>query len=127
MDPIIYKTVYGDDIIDCLRVRLYDEDTILYAIWATPDFILPDGLKSIDESAFYGCAFVFVKIPDGTASIRENAFAGCDKLKHIFIPESVTEIEDNAFEGVTGLTIHGIKGSYAETYASEKGFAFIEG
>ena len=101
--------------------------TVPVVTWATPDFILPDGLKSIDESAFYGCAFVFVKIPDGATSIGEYAFARCDKLKHIFIPESVTEIEDNAFEGVTGLTIHGIKGSYAETFAGMKGFNFIEG
>ena len=28
LDPIIYETVYGDDIIDCFRVRLYDGDAL---------------------------------------------------------------------------------------------------
>jgi len=104
-----------------------DENATLYAVWITPDCVLPDNLVKIDESAFEGCAFSFAKVQPGTTVISEKAFALCQQLKHIYIPESVTEIASNAFNGVTGLTIHGTKGSYAETYASEKGFAFIEG
>ena len=104
-----------------------DENVTLYAVWITPDCVLPDNLVKIDESAFEGCAFSFAKVQPGTTVISEKAFALCQQLKHIYIPESVTEIASNAFNGVTGLTIHGTKGSYAETYASEKGFAFIEG
>ena len=104
-----------------------DENATLYAVWITPDFVLPDDLVKIDESAFEGCAFTFAMIQPGTTIVSEKAFAQCKQLKHIYIPKSVTEIASDAFDGVTGLTIHGVAGSYAETYASEKGFAFIEG
>lgn len=104
-----------------------DEDVTLYAVWITPDFVLPDNLVMIDESAFEGCAFTYAMIQPGTTAISGNAFAQCKQLKHIYIPESVTEIDSCSFDGVTELTIHGVKGSYAETYARKKGFAFIEG
>ena len=106
---------------------ILDENVTLYAIWAAPDFFLPSDLRAVEESAFKGCAFTFVVIPKGAKSISDYAFAKCDNLRHIFIPDSVFEISNNAFEGVTGLTIHGVKGSVAEMYANNNGFAFMAG
>lgn len=86
---------------------------------------LPAGLKMIESDAFAGVPFVSVKIPKGTTVIGSRAFADCPKLACIYIPDTVTDIHPAAFENVNGLTIVGISGSPAETYASEQGIGFI--
>ena len=42
-------------------------------------------------------------IPNGVASIESSAFSGCNGLKKVIIPNSVTNIGDYAFNGCTGL------------------------
>ena len=105
-----------------------DENITLYAIWKRdypdPDFILPDNLKIIEDEAFAGCAFQYAYLPEGTEAIGSKAFADCPNLTFIHIPESCTSIAKDAFAGVTGLTIFGQEGSYAEFYASKYGFIF---
>ena len=96
----------------------------LYAIWSGPDFILPSSLTTIEAEAFAGGAFSYVKLPEGATTIGSRAFADCPSLRHIYIPEATTGIAADAFEGVSGLTILGHSGSYAEFYAQRNGFAF---
>ena len=43
-------------------------------------------------------------IPDSVTSIGNSAFSGCSGLTSITIPDSVTSIEDSAFWGCSGLT-----------------------
>ena len=102
-----------------------DADITLYAVWLKPDFVLPDALTEIGEEAFANCAFTYVKLPENTDTIGKNAFANCPNLKYIFIPKNCLWIDRYAFTGVTGLTILGADGSYAQTYASGKGYDFI--
>ena len=102
-----------------------NEDTTLYAVWAMPDFVLPGALRTIEEEAFEGGAFVYVKLPDRTESIQNRAFADCQNLKYIYIPEAAESIHRNAFEGVSDLTVLGQQGSYAEHYAVTHGFGFV--
>ena len=102
-----------------------NEDTTLYAVWAMPDFVLPGALRTIEEEAFEGGAFVYVKLPDRTESIQNRAFADCQNLKYIYIPEATESIHRNAFEGVSDLTVLGQQGSYAEHYAVTHGFGFV--
>ena len=102
-----------------------DADTTLYAVWLEPDFVLPAALTEIGEEAFMGGAFTYVKLPENTDTIGKNAFANCPNLKYIYIPKDCLWIDRYAFTGVTGLTILGVDGSYAKTYASGKGFDFI--
>ncbi len=105
-----------------------NKDLKLHAVWEQlePDMILPASLELIEEEAFEGGTFRYVVLSDGVTSIRKRAFAACHNLKDIYIPETAVTIATDAFDGTTGLTIHGIKGSYAEFYAKKHGYAFVE-
>ena len=76
-----------------------------------------------------------IKIPSSLWLIGGNAFYSCKNISGIYIPETVTTIADNALgyyfdEAATedkkyaGFEIAGKKGSEAERYAVENGFAF---
>ena len=94
--------------------------------YGTPDFKLPASLIIVEEEAFSGCSFRYVKLSENTTTIKGYAFSSCNNLKHIYIPEATTTIATNAFEGsYPNMIIHGRAGSYAETYAAEKGFRFV--
>ncbi len=97
----------------------------IYAVWATPDLILPSALTTIGEEAFTGGAFSFVKLSENTTTIGHLAFADCPNLKYIYIPKATTSIDRYAFAEMNGLTILGKTGSTAETYAQQRGFDFI--
>ena len=87
-------------------------------------YSIPDSVTSIADGAFYGCSNLSsITIPNGVKSIEDWAFIGCSGLKSIFIPNSVESIGKNTFLGFHG-TIYGCEGSYAQTYAEEKGIEF---
>ena len=67
--------------------------------------IIPDGVTSIGDTAFYCCTgLTSITIPDSVTSIGSGAFEGCTGLTSITIPDSVTSIGDSAFYKCTGLT-----------------------
>ena len=80
------------------------KDTMLYAVWVQPDFVMPDFLTDVEEEAFAGCAFTFVKLSENTATVGPRAFADCPNLKYIYIPAETT-VDPTAFENVEGLTV----------------------
>ena len=104
-----------------------NKDTTLYAVWEKLEegLILPSSLTTVGEEAFEGAAFKYAVLPEGAESIEKRAFADCGNLRDIYIPESTVKIAEDAFEGVSGLTIHGKEGSYAEFYAEKHHYAFI--
>lgn len=66
--------------------------------------VIPDGVASIERSAFDGCAWLAsVIMPDSVNRIGWAAFSGCSGLSSITIPGSVTSIEGWAFYSCTGL------------------------
>ena len=90
---------------------------------------IPSSVTSIGHHAFFECSgMTSIKISSGVTSIGEMAFYGCGDggLTSIEIPSSVTSIGDYAFVHSGLKTIYGTSGSYAETYAKENGYEFID-
>lgn len=80
------------------------------------EFIIPDGVKSIDDYKFRGCqSLISVTIPDGVTNIGNDAFYWCTSLTSITIPDSVTSIGAGAFcycENLTKITFEGTKAQW---------------
>ncbi|MBP3656488.1 MAG: leucine-rich repeat domain-containing protein [Clostridia bacterium] len=109
---------------------------------------IPEGVTSIGNEAFYGCSFLTsVVIPESVTFIGDSAFCNCKSLEAVVIPGSVTSIGNDAFCGCSSLTSVSIPdsvasigeyafpkrtmltvpaGSYAEQWAKENGYPFIE-
>lgn len=84
---------------------------------------LPKSLRTIGRAAFTGCrSFTDIVIPDGVTEIGVWAFDNCNSLKAITIPASVTTIGSDAIP--RGVTIRGVLGSRAHTYADHYGNPF---
>ncbi len=67
--------------------------------------IIPEGVTSIGNSAFYHCYnLTSIEIPSSVTSIGESAFFYCNGLTSIEIPSSVTSIGYYAFAHCTVLT-----------------------
>ena len=88
---------------------------------------IPSAVYEIKSGAFYGCTSLeSVTIEDGVEKISTSAFNGCTSLTSVTIPESVINIATNAFTGHgDGLTIYGVTGSAAQTFADANSIAFV--
>ena len=111
--------------------------------------ILPESLTEIGNNAFNGCSsLILLQIPESVVKIGEYAFGSCTGLKRARIPsgvtalvyrvfdncsalqavwigEQVTSIGNETFRGCpSDMVVHGVEGSYAQTWAEGKGYAF---
>jgi hypothetical protein len=93
---------------------------------AAPDFVLPAALTRIEDEAFSGAKMTVAYIPDGVTFLGSKAFAYCTNLTQIRIPASITVIPPDTFQNVnkSQLTIFGVPGSAAETFANGAGIRF---
>lgn len=112
---------------------------------------LPDSITSIGFAAFHETRIVNISIPDSVTTIGDDAFASCSHLStvkissnmndigrlfpycsnlhEIVIPSSVTLIDEEVFFNTSDLydiNIYGYKNSYAETFANENNYEFVE-
>ena len=83
-------------------------------------------IKVIPNACFAGTALQKVVLPYAVSSIESNAFSNINTLQEISIPAGTTSISSSAFNQES-LTIRGGVGSKAETYATEKGYTFVQG
>lgn len=66
--------------------------------------VIPDGVTSIGEYAFYASSLTGITIPNSVTSIDRYVFFCCRSLTSITIPDSVMSIGVAAFEGCKSLT-----------------------
>ena len=64
---------------------------------------LPKEVKTIGNSAFYGCIFLTSVVVSGVTEIGDDAFSWCTSLANITLPESIMKIGDRAFDRCTSL------------------------
>ena len=70
------------------------------------EYVIPAGVKSIGDYAFYGCrGLTSVTIANNVKSIGNRAFYGCKDLTSVTIGNSVKSIGINAFDEVDIPTI----------------------
>ena len=88
-----YKSINGN---------LYSKDgkiLIQYAAGKTEtNFIIPDIVETIADSAFRMCKLNRVEISDSVNKIEDCAFWGCTNLESVVIPESVTSVGHDIFQ-----------------------------
>ena len=66
---------------------------------------IPATVKSIEREAFYGCSgLISIELPLSLSIINEDVFHGCSSLRKITIPSSMKSIGDRAFYGCSSLT-----------------------
>ena len=65
---------------------------------------IPEGVTVIEEEAFYRCGLTDITIPNGVSYIGRSAFQECHNLASVTIEETVTGISDMAFWGCSSLT-----------------------
>lgn len=96
---------------------------------------IPESVETICEYCFNNCeSLQSITIPENVKEIA-GAFYGCTSLKTIVIKGANTTIGNNCFgrvynketsktETLDGVTIYGVPGSPAETYANQYGITF---
>ena len=87
---------------------------------------LGTGITAIPQNSFSNCGKLEeIVLPYRVTSIGANAFANDTSFKKITIPRSVTSIASSVFSYPGSMTIYGISGTYAESFANANGIAFV--
>lgn len=89
------------------------------------DVTLSTNLQAIQENTFYGCVSLQKLVaPYAVTKIGKNAFANCTSLTSLTLLRNVTEAAADALSYPEQVTVYGVKGTYAETYAASVGASF---
>lgn len=77
---------------------LNQENRLLRYLGVGGDVVIPDGVLSIDPSAFDGCDTVrSLVVPEGVTELEARVFQGCGNLEEITLPSTVTKLGPGVF------------------------------
>ena len=89
------------------------------------DVQLGTGLTVIPSYAFHQCQKLkSIILPYRIKEIRDHAFTNCTAMTSITIPRAVTAIASNVLSYPGKMTIYGVSGTYAQTYANNNNITF---
>ena len=90
--------------------------------------IIPKGVSSIKEAAFYNCSQITsLVIPQGVSSIEEYAFGKCAQVTSITLPSTVSSISQLAFSDCNNLKrLYSCK-TTPPSRSGRSGFGFPQG
>lgn len=92
---------------------------------ALTDVTLSTNLQAIPANTFYGCVSLQKLVaPYAVTKIGKTAFANCTSLTELTLLRNVTEAAADALSYPEQVTVYGVKGTYAETYAASVGASF---
>lgn len=99
----------------------------------SPDFVLPQYLKTVEAEAFAGINATCIHI-NSQMTIESKAFANCKQLRYVLFTENggygyQLNLADDAFEGCENLIIFatpGYSNSAIEQFAIEHGYQYFE-
>ncbi len=125
-------------------------ENAMFAMPNLTEVTLPKGLTNLGRSAFSYCAslqsvtfmttslslikkYTFFNCPSlervvlskSIFQLDEHCFGNCSSLTKIYIPLSVKNISDTAFENSDNVTIYGVEGSAAFSYAQSHNIPFV--
>ena len=113
------KVSISDSVTSMGEKAFYDCD-------ALTDVKLGTGITQIPTSCFEHCdALPSVVLPYRVSKVGDNAFKNCVELTEITIPRATTSISTSAFSYPAKMTVYGISGTYAETFANQQGMKFV--
>ena len=114
------KVSISDSVISMGEKAFYDCD-------ALTDVKLGTGIMQISTSCFEHCDVLpSVVLPYRVSKVGDNAFKNCVALTEITIPRATTSISTSAFSYPAKMTVYGISGTYAETFANQQGMKFVD-
>ena len=97
------NTLYKADI-NPLKHMSYIPVKFLYESKQSVDgFVIPDGIDSIRQYAFYETDLTEIVIPEGVTSIYSRAFGSCKDLLFVTLPHSIDFIDRAVFIGCHAL------------------------
>lgn len=113
------KVSISDSVTSMGEKAFYDCD-------ALTDVKLGTGITQIPTSCFEHCDILpSVVLPYRISKVGDNAFKNCVALTEITIPRATTTISTSAFSYPAKMTVYGISGTYAETFANQQGMKFV--
>ena len=91
-------------IIDDVLFSKNDKRLVYYPMYAKKSsYTIPQGIKIIGGSAFYGSALINIDIPDSVETIERSAFSLCKSLLTITVPDTVQTLGNGAFSSCKEL------------------------
>lgn len=102
------QRVYIDDLANWCEIKFgnqYANPTSKAGeIWVNGNHLtyleIPDGVRSINDYAFYGCKYIYeLKLPDSVERIEQYSFQGCDRLSTLRFGKGLRYIGFQAIRG----------------------------